>query len=453
MSTPTLSEFDPRPIKWQHSATYDYYNTWDFNDEFVAVMFSGAVGSAKSLGMAHLIVLHCVRNPGAQVLLGRRTMPNLKDTIFQMILDHVADEIKIRVNSTRAIIYFPNGSVIRGFSWADKQFKKVRSYPISCLAIEELTENDDDEFLKESLLRLGRVKGIKENLFITATNPSDPSHFAYDYFIKGSKTNKNRHVYYSVTTDNPFLPKWYLEHLRTTLTEKEYKRMALGQWLYLSTDTIYYSYNSKIHYHQDKEFPLDINYEMRLAFDFNIGTGKPQSSILMQWNTRTKTFYIIDEVIIEGLRTLDVMNEWANRGYFDHKYNLPIIVHGDASGSNRDTRGTRSDFDQIEKYLANYERPDREPLEFEIDVPKSNPRIRDRHNLINGLLKNAEGRVSILLSKKCKTLDEGLTKTKLKENGQFVEIEDYYQHVTTALGYACHAIINYGGKVQPIIFR
>jgi len=455
---PSFSTFNPKLIKSQWRVVQMIRNRLKYDEGPHEILLSGSVGSAKSILAAHLAVDHCVRFSGARVLLGRRTLPDLKDTIFQDIRDHLEDDFiqgdDYDVNETRAKIVFANGSEIISRSWADKKYKsKFRSVKASACIIEELTENDSVEFEAfhtEMIGRIGRINkrhGVPENWCLYATNPDSPAHKAYDYFVKGAKVHPRRHVVYSRTVDNPFLPTWYVDNLRNIYSAKICERLIEGKWVYLDSDSLYYSYDPDRHFILEDTKPSE-RYPLRLFFDFNIGFGKPQSSALGFYDEIRRKFVFIDEVILEGTRTLDVMEEWANRGYFDLPSNPKIIIHGDASGRHRDTRSKDSDYTIIEDYLENYERKPhpvtkrRTPLTFEIDVPRSNPPLRKRHNLVNGQLCNAKGVCSIEIDKRCVTLDEGLSKTKLKPGGQYIEVEDRWQHITTAIGYGICTVLD-----------
>jgi hypothetical protein len=131
------------------------------------------------------------------------------------------------------------------------------------------------------------------------------------------------------------------------------------------------------------------------------------------------------------------MEELEGRGYFG--MNMQVIVHGDSTGRSRDTRNIRSDYDIIEKHLTNLDKR----IQFQIDVPKKNPPIRNRHNMVNGYLCNAHGRRKLFIYKQCEILDEGLRLTALKERGQYIEDDSKsYQHCTTALGYGICTVAN-----------
>ena len=303
---------------------------------------------------------------------------------------------------------------------------------------------------------------IPENIFIAATNPDDPSHEAYKFFIKGSKKKGNYagktdedgltniHTYYSLTEQNPFLPDWYHASLRKKYDAKMIRRMLYGEWLYISTDVIYYCYEPVKHFVPNLK--IDNNLPLRLSFDFNIAKGKPMSSCILQFNPKAsnrviqdRRFKFFDEVAIEGAKTLNAMDEWQGKGWFDLKHNPKIIVHGDQTGSKSDSRGVKSDYDIIEKYLANYVRKDGEPLEYDIELPSVNPPVRERHNITNGQLENSEGEVAIAIDDSCYFIDAGFSNTRLAEKAKYTEDQTTEgQDMSTAATYAIHYCVEYG---------
>ena len=464
-ATPSVTQFNPRKIPWQYQLIKNIRKNWSYDKGPHEILLSGSVGSAKSIVMAHLGVTHCMMYPNARFLFGRESMPSLKRTLIQKTIEHLTPDLKpgsdYIYNRTNGSFRFRNGAEIISMSWGDKNFEKFRSLDLSAAAIEEVTENDNEEvidkahpFYTELVARIGRINyqnaGVKENFIIGATNPDDPSHWAYDYFIKGSEIYENRHVIYSLTKDNPFLPSWYIDSLMEKYDKKMIDRLLKGLWIYISSDVIYYEYNSKIDYGHNLE--IDKRYPLRFTFDFNIARGKPMSSTLFQHIERKQMFHFNDEVVVEGSRTLDQLDEWAGKEYFDLEHNPKILIHGDAAGKHSDTRSNVSDYDIIDDFLANYRRKNGTQLNYEILVPEANPSIRDRHNILNGQLCNAKGKRRIKIDRKCKVLDEGFCKTKLKDKGRYIEDDSkYYQHITTAAGYGIYEVIENSDIYEDII--
>lgn len=163
------------------------------------------------------------------------------------------------------------------------------------------------------------------------------------------------------------------------------------------------------------------------------------------------TFHIFDEIVIEGMRTLDSCDELASRGLLD--YNCKYYLSGDASGKARDTRNNRSDWDIIKKFFSNYTTPNGKRIDFELRVPISNPRIRDRHNTVNAYCYNDNQKRRLFVYKRAQTALEGLRLTKLKKGSTFQEDDSAsYQHITTAIGYViCQAKRNLTRKKQGTI--
>lgn len=438
-STPTITEFNPNLIPYQYDVIDDIRQQYNYNQGVHEVLLSGSVGSAKSLLMAHLGVTHCLLNAGAVCLLGRKALPQLKDTLIQMILDHIGVDLKFKYNSSRGHIEFENGSKMIAFSWADKAYKKVRSYALSCALIEELTENSDLEFYKEIKMRVGRIPHIKENFIICATNPDAPDHPAYKYFIEKSDELETRHVYYSLTEQNPFLPETYINNLKETLSPKEADRMLRGKWVSIHTDVVFYNYEKSRNY-KNETYKWNPRLRLDISFDFNIGYGKPMSALAGQVD-QNGNFHIGKDFIIEGARTEDVCEEILRSGIL--KQFTVVNIFGDCNGRNRDTRNTLDDYAIIKRFF------ERNGYRVVINVPKSNPDLRASENLTNALCFNDNNEVKQYVYKEAQTAHEGLNFTKYKKGAKLIQDDsDYFQHVSTAIRYWNWEVINNLNKIR-----
>lgn len=425
---PAVTELDPYVIPWQGRLVDDVRANFDYSLGTHECLLSGSVGSAKSVIMAHLAVTHCLFYEKARVLVTRRSRPDLEETIWNEILDHIegclTEGVDYVVNRAKLKISFlKTGSEIITKTFADGRIKKFRSLILSMAIIEELTENDDMEFYKEIRMRVGRATHVPEHIMIAATNPGAPDHPAHQYFIE-NQDDPLRHVYFSITSDNPFLPPTYIEGLKKTLSPREARRMLYGEWVELTKDVVYYNYKSEVNFVKQKR-QLDPSYPIDMMFDFNIAAGKPMSAAVGQFINGV--FHVIKTFIVPGARTLDIMHEMDYYGVFAHK--TLFRVYGDASGRNNDTRSIRSDYDVIENFLKN-------KVRYQMQVPKSNPPIRKRHNLVNAMCSNESGEVSFKLYAEASDADKGFRLTKLRQNANYIEDDSFeFQHVTTAIGY------------------
>jgi hypothetical protein len=441
-STPSLSEFNPHLVPWQFKVIQDIRYNFDYSKGVHEVLLSGSIGSAKSLLMAHIVVTHCLLYPGARACLGRFALPDLKATIFTKIKEHLANEPSLiqgkhyKVLDQPATIKFCNGSEIISRSWGDGHFSKVRSLELSMLCIEELTENDNLDAYTELSMRVNRLRHVPEKLIIAATNPDSPSHAVHKYFC--DTPSDTRHVYYSVTSDNPFLDPAYITKLKQDLDPKMYERMVLGKWVDIAGETIYYQYDKAVHF--GGHYKINPSVPISFTWDFNVGESKPLSVLFGQYVN--DYFHVFGEKVIEGLRTLAMMQEIKDSGWF----NLPVPSYrlfGDATGKAGSTQSELNNYEIIHNCLRTW------GVNFEHCVPPSNPPIKARHNEVNAHLKNMEGAVRMHLYESAelagvrfngaKTCSDGLQFSKLKPGASFIEDDSKpYQHISTALGYWVH---------------
>lgn len=437
-SAPWLSKFKP-VIPYQAEVIDLIREEWDYSKGNPEILLSGSYGSAKSVLMAHLAITHCLKWKGARVCLCRKALPDLKKTILNEVLEHIDQDLKEGVdynyNRSGSIIRFKNGSEIISISWADKKYKKGRSLKLSMLVFEELAENNEEdmEAFKTLKARLRRIPRVPENVLIAASNPDSPDHWVYNYFIEpneGAKNHPTRFVFYSLTHQNPFLDPVYIEQLRQDLPPREADRYLRGMWIEIKQDRIYYEYDRENNY-SDTEYTVDKNYPVYISWDFNIGEGKPLSLVLFQFIE--DHMHIFDEIVIEGMRTLDSCEELADRGLLD--YGTLYYVCGDATGKHKDTRNNLSDWEIIKKFFSNYK-----DLKWEFKVPTSNPKIRKRHNLVNAYCRNDLGKHRLTIYQKAFYADKGLRLTKLKKGAGIIEDDSKFeQHISTAIGYGLQA--------------
>jgi len=452
MSTPLFQEFDPYLIKWQAEAT-EYYENFDYKKGILELFFSGSIGSAKTIEDIHLIVRHCLENPGARYLMVRRALKDLKRTSWNVLLKHMADipHVIKSYNISDLKITFVNGSEIIGDSYDKKDYEKFRSLELSGADFEEANECPKEAY-EAIKMRVGRLPNIKENIITARCNPDEPSHWLYKYFIQDTE-HKNKKVFYSLTEQNPFLPEWYIENLRNDLDPLMARRMLKGEWLSIRGKSPYYAYDSDKQFLKNTQYVINEKLPIDIMHDFNIGEGKPMSSAIGQFDKGR--FHIAKNFIVEGFNTEEIVDEMLDSGTFD-KIRI-VRIFGDRNGKNRDTRGNKTDYDIIQKKLQTYIKPDKTKLSVQMHVPNANPPIRARQNIVNAWCLNDNGDVRLYIYKDAETVDEGLRLTKLKKGSNYQEDDsDPFQHVTTALGYYIHYFVNRTlkqGSLKPKLVR
>lgn len=427
-------------IPWQKDAS-KFIKEFDYSSGILEVFFSGSVGSAKTIEHIHELVKECLQTPNSRWIMVRRALKDLKRTSWLVLLNHISDipHLVKSYNKTDMRIVFVNGSEIIGDSYDDMNLTKFQSLELSGVDIEEVNEMPQEVYTALKL-RVGRVVGVKRNRIQARCNPDGPDHWLYKYFIKDT-SHPNKKVFYSLTDQNPFLPKWYIENLRRDLDPKMAKRMLEGQWIEIAGESVYYNYLSSRNFKRDEVFNIDPAYPIRIGHDFNVGHGKPMSCFVGQ--LINDVWHIKKTYLMDGFRTLDIVEEMANDGVFE--YRTSFRVYGDASGRSRDTRSNQTDWTIIEDFLSNYKRKDGSSLEFSIDVPRANPPVKRRWKNLNTKFMNALGEVKLYIYKEAADADEGFRLTKLKKGSGLVEDDSLRtQHVSSsAIGYAIDYVEEY----------
>lgn len=396
------------------------------------ILLSGSYGSAKSILLAHIAIRHCLENPGACVAIGRRSLPDIKKTIFKEIQEHLEDSliegVHYRQRTNVAEIDFCNGSRIISVTWGDQRYAKFRSLKLSGIIIEELTENEDDfeSGFKILKARLRRITGIRQNFLIAATNPGEPDSFWYRYFIEGSKKHQTRFVFYSVTTDNKFLENVYVEQLLQDLSPLEAERYIQGRWISIAGLGIYHAYSEERNFVRSP-YKLDKTRPLGITFDFNTAHGKPQSAALFQY-IKGYWHFFGESVIPEANWCLDNLVDFEAKGYLDGYQKF--LIYGDATGRAKSSNSLYSNYELIEGWFK------QRKMICQLEVPRSNPPLVTRWTTVNAMCQNAKQETRLYVHETCPVLNQGMKLARKKEGTSLEDDSKPYQHITTALGYA-----------------
>ena len=260
--------------------------------------------------------------------------------------------------------------------------------------------------------------------FLLTTTVDDPGSALYDFLVENHNPEL-MDVFTATTYDNlTNLPVGYIDRLKAIHTSRNFDRMVLSKWVNLEGANIYHSFDRSLHITDEAEFNPKLN--LAWTHDFNIGEGKPISSLLGHIIPNpggNPEVHFFDEIVIESADTNDVIREFESRDY-KSRSKASTIIYGDASGKSKDTRSKSTDYQLFREAGFPNQR-----------VPLKNPPIRTRHNTVNTMLKNADGVVRVKINPRCKTFIKGLETGRLKKGAGYIEHEDYHQHVVTAAGY------------------
>jgi hypothetical protein len=380
--------------------------------------YSGPIGSGKSQALCQETIRLTYLNPGRTGLLGAPTYPMLRDatqaTLFEIL---GANKLPYDHNKAEnALVMKDTGSRIL-FRPVD-DFERLRGTNLAWFGLDELTYTQEEAWLRLE----GRLRDPKAAQLcgFAAWTPK-----GYDWVFRKfvAKPTETYRTIYAKPGENRHLlgrdPDFYTR-LRDSYDEKFYAQEVLGSYLNLDGSRVYSSFELGEHV---TDLSLDPWRPILWALDFNVD---PMSSVIGQiTNGRIN---VLDEIVIRHATTRQACEAFLARF---PKHEPGVVIFGDASGAAQHTTGT-SDYEMIKEHFELFA-----SMKVTYRIPKANPSVRERINLMNTKLRSARGDIALLVDKKCKELIQDFEQVCYKgDTGQIDKDRDRRRtHVSDALGY------------------
>lgn len=235
------------------------------------IILSGAFGSGKSRWLCYKIFYLLNKYPRNRGFLCRKTLQSLKSTTLKTLLDGdgtqpavIPKEYIVSHNKQDRLITLHNGSEL-WYGNMDKEF--IKSMNLGFAAVDELSEltEEDWNFLGGRL----RLAGVPVRQLIAATNPASEQHWIWHRAKVSPPKDENGKekidFFTSSTLENKFLPKEYIQNLKSILFGFYYQRYVLGQWVG-SDEVVYDNFSQKKHIIENFRVPK--HWKRFRAFDF-----------------------------------------------------------------------------------------------------------------------------------------------------------------------------------------
>lgn len=381
--------------------------------------FSGPIGSGKSQALCHEALKLSYLNPGRTGLIGAPTYPMLRDAT-QATLIEILESNRIGYDLNRG----ENSLVIREtrskiLFRAVEEFERLRGSNLAWFGLDELTYTSEGAWLRLE----GRLRDPKASrLCGFAVWTPKGYDWVYERFVAHPKEG------YEMISAPPFENRFLLERvpdyytrLKSSYDAHFYQQEALGEYLSLSADKVYYSFTRDGNI--SEEAAVNERSPLLWALDFNVD---PMSSVVAQVNGEQVT--VLDEIVLSRASTYDACDEFERR-FPSHAGGL--VVYADATGSRLQTSGT-TDVAILTQHFRN---GGHGIVDFRI--PKSNPAVRDRVTLMNAKLESAAGERKLHVHPRCKELIKDFERVSYKENSQVIDKDrdPKRTHLSDALGY------------------
>lgn len=381
--------------------------------------FSGPVGSGKSQALCHEAIRLSYLNPGRLGLLGAPTYTMLRDAT-QTALFEILNRNDIPHEHHKAanmLVMKETGSKIV-FRPVD-EFERLRGTNLAWFGLDELTYTTEDAWLRlEGRLRDPRAKRLCGFAVWT------PKGFDWVYRRFIEQPVDGYEVILAQPYENRFLlekvPDFY-ERLKRSYDSRFFEQEVLGKYLNVTEGQVYYAFGRAENVIDDAE--IDPRLPILWALDFNVN---PMCSAISQ--VQDGKLVIIDEIVLGRSSTPEACEEFERR-YPRHAPG--IVIYGDASGSKRQTTGS-TDFQMIREH---FERRGYGCVAWR--VSKQNPPVRERVNVVNAMLRSADGETRLLVSRKCKEMILDFEQVCYKPGSSSIDkdADPRRTHLSDALGY------------------
>lgn len=207
------------PLPWQSKG-----HSSRINNQCAA----GGLGSGKSAYAIRELQACALANPKGVYLIGRATLPSLRDSTYRSFFEHTEPELIKSHNKANLVVTLVNGAEFLFRPLDDME--KFKSMQISGFFIDEANEITEDMYLTlRSRVRQiidGRVPFYRT---IVALNPGEETEWIPQRFLH--KKFDNEEIIFSSTLENQAnLPPNYINELMGMYTPDMQKRMIFGQF-------------------------------------------------------------------------------------------------------------------------------------------------------------------------------------------------------------------------------
>ena len=268
----------------------------------------------------------------------------------------------------------------------------------------------------------------------------------YNHFHKLFQDAKDRPgwwTYQSTTAEGGIVLPGELEDARRDLDEATYRQEYEASFEDLATGRVYFAWSES----SLSPTRFDPDKPLLLGCDFNVN---PMAWVVCQEHRDEigrPILHVLDEIVLPDSNTPRAADEfirravgWAKRA---DASSVRVNVYGDASGANRASSGSKSDWEIIRKVFGQ-----QAWLRADFRLDKSNPPVRDRVNAVNNMLSTVDamgfGR-RLLVPQACSELVTDLrqvvwaTDAHGNQTGAIDKKKDPSRtHVSDALGYLCY---------------
>lgn len=281
---------------------------------------------------------------------------------FDEFLEKFKIEYDFRVSpQPEYVLHLPRGPVTL-ICRATETYNRIRGQNLSFCLADEIDTSSQEISQKAAEMMLARLRGGKKPQLALASTPEGYK-YMYRTFVEDGD-NDDRRLIRAATTDNPHLPKGFVESLFQNYDSQLIASYIRGDFTNLANTTVYHPYDRDRHWCDTEITPED---RIFVGIDFNVG-----ACFCMVMVRRGEEFHVVAEhhpkdtpAVVKLL--LETYEPYVERGDL-------VVIPDAASRQRTTTNAAESDLSLLKKGG------------FAVKNQMANPQIADRVNAINVLL-------------------------------------------------------------------
>lgn len=360
--------------------------------------------------LSRILMITRAKKPRQRIWYVAPTYRMAKQIMWSDLLEAIPKKWIKKINETSMSVTLINGSKIE-LRGADKP-DSLRGVRIDFLVLDEFQDMVPEVWTQALRPTLADSKG--DAIFIGTPK-------AYNYLYEVYRRGQNpafveRNLWQSwqfPTVTSPFIPASEIESARKDMDEKSFKQEFEASFETMS-GRVYYAFDRKVHVR-----PCEFNPKLPIwiGMDFNVD---PMSMVVLQQQP-DGTVWAVDEVVLFGSNTEESCDALEKKYWRNQKQ---ITMYPDPAGNQRQHARGETDLDIL-----------REKGFKKIKHRKRHPKVADRVNSVNRMLRAADGSIRLYIDPKCVHLIKSLEQTIYKKGSRDMDKDMGVEHSTDALGY------------------
>lgn len=386
----------------------------------------GGYGAGKTKALATKLIVLSILNAGYEGIALSPTYGMSQKVLIPEIEDQLREyQIPFRLNKGELVFYIQVSptKITKLHILAAETYKRAAGINAAFFGV------DEADLIAPDLARAAwqmLSSRLRKGLVYQGCAVSTPEgfNFLWEFFKKEVEEKPelaaNRRLIKAKTLDNPFLPKEYIEELRSQFPAALLEAYMNGEFVNMTGSPVYSSYDKDLN---DTELTIEELHKdigLHCGIDFNNNA----MSCTVGYVAANKAF-VLDE-LIGHKNTLALIDAIKTK----YGANRAIYVYPDASGAANKTSASTSDIEQLTA------------AGFQVFAPKANPRVKNRVNSVNARFANGQKpphRALFVNQRTCKTLVKCLMQQTYKLDGTPVK-DGVVDGPVDALGYFVHYI-------------